>query len=171
MSPMQPRFPLRRGNLLPLVAALAGLAIASPAAQTKTNTAAKSATPPPSKAAAAANAPLTEPTNAPSIFVIPSKPQQGRDPFFPQSTRLFEEVMTSTNQPGVAATDLQLKALSGLPGHRLAMINNITFEAGEEAEVSTSNGRARVRCLAIRDDSVLIQVNGEQRVLRFRSGM
>ncbi|MEI8043743.1 MAG: hypothetical protein WCL11_20200 [Verrucomicrobiota bacterium] len=168
MSPMQPRFPLRRGRMLPLAAALASLVLASPAAQTKTNAPPKPASPPP-----ATNAAPSELKIPSSTFVIPSKPQQGRDPFFPQSTRLFEEALTTaaTNQPGIVAADLQLKALSGLPGHRLAMINNLTFEVGEEGEVSTSNGRARVRCLAIRDDSVLIQVNGEQRVLRFRSGL
>lgn len=172
MSPMQPRFPLRRGQILPFVAVLASLALSSVAGQTKTNATTKPATLPLPPATATTNVAPSGLKIPFSAFVIPSKPQQGRDPFFPQSNRLFEETFTAatTNQPGLAVPDLQLKALSGLPGHRLAMINNLTFEVGEDAEVPTSNGRTRVRCLAIRDDSVVIQVNGEQRVLRFRSG-
>jgi hypothetical protein len=55
--------------------------------------------------------------------------------------------------------------------HRLALINNHTFEAGEEAEVTTITGRILVRCLQIREESVLIQVGPERRELRMRAGI
>lgn len=166
---MPPRLPVRPGNILLLIATLASLTVASPAAQTPTNAPTK-AVPAPAAETKAAPAQLKIPE---STFVIPTRPQQGRDPFFPQSTRLFEAalIVAPTNQPNVPSTELQLKGLSGLRGHRLAMINNHTFEVGEEGDVVTSSGRVRVRCLAIRDDSVLIQVNGEPRILRFRSGL
>ena len=67
--------------------------------------------------------------------------------------------------------ELHLKALSGTPGHRFAIINNHTFETGEEGDILTNAGRSRVRCLEIRDDSVLVQVGGEQRLLHLRAGI
>ena len=79
--------------------------------------------------------------------------------------------MIPTNQiaaPIVA--DLRLNGISGPPDHRLAIINNKTFDAGEEAEVNTNAGRLRIRCIEIQPDAVIIQIGGERRVLRLRPG-
>ena len=155
--------PLRAGTL-PLAAALICLAFTSSAAQTQTNTPA----PPP----AATNAAPAQPEIPKSVFNIPTTPQEGKDPFYPRSTRLFTSVtVTPTNQPTVIAVELQLKALSGSAGRRLAIINNHTFEAGEEGEVVTNAGRVRIVCLEIKDDSVVVLVGGERRILRLRSGI
>jgi hypothetical protein len=167
---MNPRSSLPHGITLPLATLLVCLASLAVAAPPKTNAPAKSSPPP----SAATNAPAAEPKCVSSVFVIPSSPQQGRDPFFPKSTRLFGQVVVATptnNAPEVITVELQLKALSGAPGHRLAIINNHTFEVGEEGEVPTNAGRARIRCLDIKEDSVLVQVGGEQRLLRLRSGI
>lgn len=148
------------------VAAFLGLASAAFATTTRTNAPAK---------------PLPVPTNAApvqveipkSVFLVPTKPQEGKDPFFPRSTRLFasEIVKTNQQQPVVNRTvDLRLNGISGTADHRLAIINNQTFAANEEGEVPTRPGRARVRCLEIKDDCVLILVGGEQRTLRLRPG-
>jgi hypothetical protein len=124
-------------------------------------------------AEAPTNAAPAEPKIPKSVFVIPTSPHEGRDPFYPESMRLFASavVVTPTNRPIVVRVELQLKALSGPANHRLAIINNHTFEAGEEEEVTTSTGRARIRCLAIRDDCVVVLVGGEQRVLHLRAGI
>jgi hypothetical protein len=108
-----------------------------------------------------------------SVFINPTNQQEGRDPFYPRSTRPYgSSVVSRTNQVAVVpSVDLHLKGFSGPPSHRLAIINNHTFETGEEGEVITTAGRMRIRCLEIKDDSVVIQIGGERRTLRFRSGL
>lgn len=128
---------------------------------------------PAAKVATEAATPAPAETPLPrSVFVIPKSAKEGRDPFFPNSTRLFGEVATktSTNAP-VTKVDLVLKALAVSAEQRLATINNRTFEVGEEAELQTGRGRVRVRCLEIHEDSVVIEVGGERRTLRMRAKM
>ena len=106
-----------------------------------------------------------------SVFVLPHNPQEGRDPFYPKSMRPYNSVspvITTNAAPMTIVADLKLKALSGSTDRRLALVNNHTFEAGEEAEVVTSNGRMRVRCIEIRPDSVLMQVGPERRELHLK---
>lgn len=56
---------------------------------------------------------------------------------------------------------LALKAVSGAPGNRLAMINNETFAVGDTAKVRVRDTRVTVLCKEIREDSVLITVDGK----------
>ena len=168
MPLISPCFSMVPGKTLPLAAALICLALTSSAAQTQTKTPAKLSGPPP----AATNATPAEPEIPKSAFIIPTTPQEGKDPFYPRSLRLFTSVnVTPTNQPTAIAVELQLKALSGPADHRLAIINNHTFEPGEEGEVVTNAGRVRIICLEIKDDSVVVLVGGERRILRLRSGL
>jgi hypothetical protein len=168
MRLMQTSYPPPRAWTLPLAAALICLALASSAAQTQTNTPAKPSAPPP----AATNTAAAEPEIPKSVFIIPTTPQEGKDPFYPHSMRLFTNLrVTTTNPPAVIAVELHLKALSGPPDHRLAIINNLTFAAGEQGEVATNAGRVRIVCLEIKDDSVVVLVGGERRILRLRSGI
>lgn len=111
-----------------------------------------------------------------SVFVQPTKQQEGRDPFFPRSTRPYgSSVVVETNQTAIITAtppaDLRLKGFSGTPDHRLAIINNQTFAAGEIAEVIAGNTRLRILCLKINDDNVVIQVGNETRTLHLRSGL
>lgn len=64
-----------------------------------------------------------------------------------------------------------LMGVSGTPQKRLAIINGHTFAKGEEQEVPSANGRIRVHCLDIKEDSVIIDVNGERQELRMRQGL
>lgn len=152
-----------------LAAILWWLSCAGRAAESRTNTPARSPSPSPGAAKAA----LAEPEIPKSVFNIPTSPQEGKDPFYPLSTRLFAHaVVVPTIQPAaVLVVELQLKALSGTPGHRFAIINNHTFETGEEGDVMTNAGRAHVRCLEIKEDAVLVQIGGQQRVLHLRPGI
>ena len=162
---MKPFSPMLRPKPLLLAALLLWLAFPSLAAQTKTNS-------PPSPASAPTNALPARLEIPKSVFLVPTTPQQGKDPFFPRSMRLFTSVVVSTNlQPTPAVTvELKLNGISGISPRRLAIINNRTFEANEEGIVSTASGPVRIRCLEIRADSVLVQIGGEQRSLQLRPG-
>lgn len=109
---------------------------------------------------------------AKSVFIMPTAPREGKDPFFPRSTRPYTTRVVSTNTAPVAIiADFRLDGISGPPDHRLAIINYKTFEVGEKADVNTNAGRMNVHCLEIGTDSVVIIVGGtERRVLRLRGG-
>jgi len=99
-----------------------------------------------------------------SVFEIPTNVKDGRDPFFPESPRLFEAAIkaaaTTTVSNKVEVTDLKVPGISGTPGHLLAIINNHTFAVGDQGEVLTASGRLRLRCIDIQHDAVTVEVNG-----------
>jgi hypothetical protein len=99
-----------------------------------------------------------------SIFILPSGPSEGRDPFFPNSTRPYEE--TISKRP-VELTSLEIKGFSEIDGRRYVIINNHTFAAGDEGDVITGNGRIHIRCLTVGTDSVLVESNGARHLLKF----
>lgn len=113
--------------------------------------------------------PFIEPAIPQSTFRQPKKPAEGRDPFFPKSTRVHGEVaVVKTVQSIKPITELALKGISGTPEQPLAIINNVNFSAGEESDVVTSAGRIRVRCVEINRSTgtVTVQVGGQTRELR-----
>jgi hypothetical protein len=96
-----------------------------------------------------------------SVFVVPANPQEGRDPFFPNSTRPYEAV--SATQPHIGDVSLLiLRGISGPPDHRLAIINKYTFGVGDEETIVTPQGPIRVRCVEIKDSSVVIESGGQR---------
>jgi hypothetical protein len=104
-----------------------------------------------------------------SIFVVPATAQDGKDPFFPQSTRLRPAPrLIGTTAPPVVP-ELELKGISGTASRRLAIINNRTFERGEEGDVMCNGNRVHVRCVEIESDSVQVTFNGQAKVLRLRT--
>jgi hypothetical protein len=138
--------------------------VASPNAQPQSTNAKSSAT--------ATNGSLKDAVVPKSVFLMPKDKEQGVDPFFPKSRYPYVGpvvpiiVPTNVPEPVRVEVDLKLKAISGLPEHRLALINNHTFEAGEEGEIITNKGRMRIRCLEVRQDSAIVQVGNEHRELR-----
>ena|ERR1700690_1626335 len=113
-------------------------------------------------AAAAPVAPTATPeVVSRSVFVIPTNPNEGRDPFYPTSTRLYEEAI-SKNPVVADLTSLVLKGISSSPEHRLVIINNHTFAAGDEGDVLTPQGRLHIHCIEIKDKSVVVE-SGNQR--------
>ena len=169
MRLMQTLCPPLRAWTLPLAAAAFGLVFAARAAQTPAAG--------PSQAAKASPAPTNaapadlEPPK--SVYLEPATPQDGRDPFFPLSTRRKPKVVATPTTPvAAAAVDLVLNGISGTAGRRLAIINNRTFEAGEEGVVTPKSGPpTHIRCLDIRADSVLVQIGTVQRELKLRPGL
>ena len=92
------------------------------------------------------------------------------------TARLVAAVRTVPNPvPAVpevaAAVPATLNGLSGTKDRPLAIINNYTFAKGEEADVHIGSGRMHIRCVEIKEESVVIDVNGERQELRLRSGI
>lgn len=109
-----------------------------------------------------------------SVFVTDAR---AKDPFFPNSARGREAIETlqttnSTPQPSPAFEKLVLKGISGPLGQRLALINSSTVAIGEWAEIRFGQQTVRIRCLEIRDSSVVIALDGtgETKELRLREG-
>ena len=101
-----------------------------------------------------------------SVFVVPTNPKDGRDPFFPNSTRLYETI--SAAQPHIGdVSSLILKGISGPPDRRLAIINNHTFGVGDEANLVTPQGPIHIRCLEIKASSVVIESGGQRHELNY----
>jgi hypothetical protein len=102
-----------------------------------------------------------KPVPAKSVFVMPASARDGRDPFFPDSTRPYEE-----NKPANSALDensFSVKGLSVQNGHAMVIINNHTFAVGDEGDVLTSAGRVHLHLIDIRPNAVVIEVNGSRR--------
>ncbi len=111
----------------------------------------------------AENQPATVAVSSPpaqmqAVFTLPTSFQEGRDPFYPESNRVYgTEVVPSRT---VEATSLKVPGISGQPGHLLAIINNHTFEVGEEGDVKTDAGMVHLRCLDIQPTFVVVKLNG-----------
>lgn len=102
-----------------------------------------------------------------SVFIQPANPQEGRDPFFPRSTRPYASAVVVA-APTTDLSSLSLQGISGTPDHRLVVINNVTFAVGDEAEVLTSHGRFHIHCLAITNDSAVIEASGQRQTLHYK---
>jgi hypothetical protein len=108
-----------------------------------------------------------------SVFAIPDSPAEGRDPFFPQSTRLFSRNSdaAATNTPAPVATgSLVLKSIVG----GLAVINNHSFAPGEEGDVLTADGqRQHLRLVEIKPDtsSAVVEIGGRNIELTLQTGL
>jgi hypothetical protein len=106
-------------------------------------------------------APAADPSVPKSIFVASKDPNVARDPFYPNSTRLsYKPAEPKVVAPPVVKVSLVLNGLSGVAGHRLAMINGRTMASGETSDVPVDGGVVRVHCVEIRENSAVVEVNG-----------
>ena|SRR6266404_6918869 len=127
---------------------------------------------PPKPPAPSPKTEVVEPEVVTSSFTIPVTPKDGKDPFFPNSTQRFAGPATKPSASAPAAPPkMILMGISGTPQRRLAIINGRTFGKGEEQDVSLPSGHLHIRCLDIKEDSVIIEVNGEHQELRLRAGL
>ncbi|MCL4177789.1 MAG: hypothetical protein KJ072_08580 [Verrucomicrobia bacterium] len=92
-----------------------------------------------------------------SVFV---DDERGKDPFFPNSTRRQHKAVVPDVAPAVGPTSLVLLGIIGPPERRVALINNQTFAAGEENRVRVPGGSSLVKCVAIRERSVIVTIQG-----------
>jgi len=131
----------------------------------------KTAAPPakasnPAKTASGSLSNSAEPDIPLSQFVMPANPKAGRDPFFPSSMHPY--AIKSAAKAVVAEVSLTLNGIT--PG-KFVMINGRTFSEGEEGDIKTAAGPRRVRCLKIKEDSAIIEMDGGRRELRLRQGL
>ena len=101
-----------------------------------------------------------------SVFVIPTNSKDGRDPFFPNSTRPYETVSATRPHAGDVSS-LVLKGISGPPNHRLVIINNHTFGVGDEETLVTPQGPIHIHCVEIKARSVVIESGGQRHELSY----
>lgn len=127
-------------------------------------------TPVPKAETVSSSAAVSKTATPVSVFTMPQNPKQGRDPFFPNSTRLAA-TMQPTNAPS-ETTDLNLaltlQGISGQTGRRLAIINGRTLAENEAVDIAVGSMRVNVRCIEIRADSVVIEAANVRRELRLR---
>jgi len=114
----------------------------------------------------------SEPVIPQSVFAMPATPKDGRDPFFPASTRPYygtTKAPVSPNKPQVIELPL---VLTGIIPNKLAMVCGRTFSEGEEGEIVVSGTRKKIRCLKVKDESAVIELlpEGERRELKMRFG-
>jgi len=102
-----------------------------------------------------------------SVFIIPTSPKEGHDPFFPGSTRVYETAVVAQPQNGDVSL-LVLRGISGPSDRRLAIINNHTVGVGDEEDMVTSQGRIHFRCVEIKNNSVVIESAGQRHELFYK---
>jgi hypothetical protein len=102
-----------------------------------------------------------------SVFVVPTSPKQGRNPFFPRSG--FHGPATEPKPQPVPTSAIVLNGLTS-PPRASAMINGRTFETGESGQIKLPNGtKVQVKCLEIRPpDAAVAIIGAERRELRLR---
>lgn len=106
-----------------------------------------------------------KPTPIRSVFVMPTNSREGRDPFYPESLRPYEAAAAAASGGVVESSALICKGVLGTPGHFVAIINNHAFAVGDEGEVKTKGTPIRIRCVEIRNNLVVIEINGQRREL------
>jgi hypothetical protein len=114
---------------------------------------------------AAPPVPVMPQSTARSIFTLPNNSKEGRDPFFPNSMRPYENAIVVPQKADVSS--LVLRGFSGPPDHRFVIINNHTFGVGDEEDVLTAQGRIHIHCIEIKGNTVSIEVNGERHELSY----
>jgi hypothetical protein len=104
-----------------------------------------------------------------SVFVIPSSPKEGRNPFFPKS--VIEAPVQKIKPEQLDSSSIILNGITS-PPKQTAMINGKTFEPGESGEVRFPNGsRISIQCIEIRTDAAIILIGTQKRELRLRAGL
>jgi len=103
-----------------------------------------------------------------SAFTIPTKPEEGHDPFYPTSDRLFVVKSTAKPKSSSGSAAIVFNGISGAENKRFAMINGYTLAEGEDAWVNTASGRVRVLLVAIKGETAVVEVAGERRELTFQ---
>jgi hypothetical protein len=113
-----------------------------------------------------------------SVFTVPANSNEGRDPFFPDSTRVYEQQMAKQHSNESPVTSLQVKSIMGGAPRYFAIIGTKgysgganTFGVGDDGDIITQDGRRlTIHCTKITPTSVLLEVNGQPIPLTYSSG-
>jgi hypothetical protein len=98
-------------------------------------------------------------TNAIPQSVFIDDPR-GKDPFFPNSTRRHQRAAVADPKPDIGPKSLVLLGITGTGDKRYALINNQNFLVGEEWRVRVPGGTSLVKCVEIREGSVVVTIQG-----------
>jgi hypothetical protein len=106
-----------------------------------------------------------------SVFIIPTAPVEGRDPFFPNSTRAPGSVQPEKQVHTDSAPSLfVLNGLTLSQGSPMAIINGRTIAVGETGPIPTSGGDVSVHLIEIKNNtSVVIQYGSQTQELHMRN--
>jgi hypothetical protein len=114
--------------------------------------------------------PQLAPANAPkSEFAF--RPGFSKDPFYPRSQDVPPPTVhnPSTQQSTSVVPDwIILKGISRNRDRKLAIINNYTLSEGEEFNLKRSTKLVTVRLVTIKEQSVVISVDGATKELNLR---
>ena len=116
-------------------------------------------------AEAVAPAPTVKAVPVKSVFTLPKKLAEGRDPFFPESTRVFQAAMAENSSHTVEISSLVVKGYYRDAKGAFVVINNHTFTVGDEGDVLTPGGRMHIKCVAVLPDTIVIEFNGSMHQL------
>jgi hypothetical protein len=101
-----------------------------------------------------------------SVFVQPTNPKEGCDPFFPKSSRPYI-VRPDGTKPELS--ELMVKGISIVNGKKFVIINNHTFGVNDFGSVITPKGQVYIHVVEINADTVIVESNGQRQTLRFSS--
>ena len=90
-----------------------------------------------------------------------------------RNARVFISILGGPEQQksGLALLEKNRVRLQGIvakKGRRVAQINNETLSPGQSAKVRIASGEVSIRCLEIRDASVIVRVEGRKEPLELR---
>jgi hypothetical protein len=122
--------------------------------------------------------PAAKPEIPKSTFTLPANSNEGRDPFFPNSTRVYEQQEVKQHANDSAVTTLQVKSIMGAAPRFFAIIGTKdysggahTFGVGEDGEVIYKDGRrVAVHCIKITPTSVVVEADGQPIPLTYSPG-
>lgn len=92
---------------------------------------------------------------------MPKQFSEGRDPFFPDSSRVYQAVLLES--PNRTKADVSLLVVKGINRDAkgtYVIINNHTFTVGDEGDVTTSGGRIHLKCVDVLPNAVVIESGG-----------
>jgi hypothetical protein len=97
----------------------------------------------------------------------------GKDPFFPRSTRRPKVVVKTRDiEPARASVPdhVVLKGISVIKDKKLAIINDRTLAEGEEFTLKGNGQPVRVKCVEIKEKSVIVSVGSATKELALPTG-
>ena len=113
---------------------------------------------------------LAPPNGPKSEFTF--RPGYAKDPFFPRSTDNMiappVNLNPGTTSQGNVPDYVVLKGVSIIKDRKLAIINNYTVGEGEEFTLKRGGKNVTLRCVEIKDKSVVVSVDGVSKELALR---
>lgn len=110
-----------------------------------------------------------------SIFISdPFEAGFGKDPFYPRTERFLKKKVEVEDDHvlRVKFPELFLRGVSSADGRKLAIINTYTMAEGEESSFKGADGKAvKVKCVLIKDKSVIVSALGETKEITLRAAV